>query len=41
MGKYPYITNLNLNNPFAPIVFEGVDVTYKGKFITRFIWCLN
>lgn len=41
MRKYPYISNLNLSNPFTPIVFEGMDITYKGKLIGRFIWGLN
>ncbi len=41
MRKYPYIANLNLNNPFAPIVFEGIDLTCKGRLIARFLWCLN
>jgi len=33
--------NLNLSNPFAPIVFEGIDLTCKGRVIARFLWCLN
>jgi hypothetical protein len=39
--KYPYIANLDLDNIFTPVVFEGVDITKNGVLIDRFIWCLN
>lgn len=39
--KYPYYTNMKPQDFFVPVVFEGVDVTKNGIFITRFIWCLN
>ncbi len=41
MRKYPYIANLDLDNIFTPVVFEGVDITKNGVLIDRFIWCLN
>lgn len=39
--KYPYYTNMKPQDFFIPVVFEGVDVTKNGVFVTRFIWCLN
>ena len=38
--KYPYYV-LDINDLFAPILFEGVDVCKGGVFINRWTWCLN